>query len=420
LRLEAGSTEAGFLAAFSDVSSVPTFVVIHNGQLQLQLKSDATKIDFINSIRRVLGANPIPSSSAAPTSPPQASTPEAADSAANAEAADDLYGLPEPSIPTLTSNTQIKQKATDSPPSTLKSTSVSKAQQEARDALRRKKREDAEELARIKARIEADKAARRIEAELRKAEREKEKNKDAPRALDTSRPVPASSRGTRSKTVALNVRLFDGRTIRSTFPRSATLQTDVRSWVDTEFGKLAQDDENINHKQLPPYFFRHILAPAPSRELSAGDEAVELGDIDLAPSATLVLVPVKGYTDAYSGGTGGVIAGAATGIVGSAFGLLTSTVGYVGSTIGSVIGYGAQPDQGGDGGGSDNHGAGGRTMGSRPTGEPSHDPVLDQATSGGMRVRTLADQRARDVPQQFYNGNQLSTEPRPEDNDKRD
>jgi hypothetical protein len=420
LRLEAGSTEAGFLAAFSDVSSVPTFVVIHNGQLQLQLKSDATKIDFINSIRRVLGANPIPSSSAAPTSPPQASTPEAADSAANAEAADDLYGLPEPSIPTLTSNTQLKQRATDSPSSTLQSTSVSKAQQEARDALRRKKREDAEELARIKARIEADKAARRIEAELRKAEREKEKNKDAARAPDTSRPVPASSRGTRSKTVALNVRLFDGRTIRSTFPRSATLQTDVRSWIDTEFGKLAQDDENINHKQLPPYFFRHILAPAPSRELSAGDEAVELGDIDLAPSATLVLVPVKGYTDAYSGSTGGVIAGAATGIVGSAFGLLTSTVGYVGSTIGSVIGYGAQPDQGGDGGGSDNHGVGGRTMGSRPTGEPSHDPVLDQTTSGGMRVRTLADQRARDVPQQFYNGNQLSTEPRPEDNDKRD
>ncbi|KAI4907673.1 hypothetical protein J4E90_009079 [Alternaria incomplexa] len=420
LRLEAGSTEAGFLAAFSDVSSVPTFVVIQNGQLQVQLKNDATRDDFINSIRRVLGANPIPASNAAPTSPPQASTPEPTNSIANAAAEDDLYGLPETSLPTLTSNTPGKQKATGSQHPTLPSTSATKAQQEARDALRKKKREDAEELARIKARIEADKAARKVDAELRKAEREKERNKGALRAPDTSQPVPTSSRGTNSKTVALNVRLFDGRTIRSTFPRSATLQTDVRSWVDTEFGKLTQDDENINNKQLPPYFFRHILAPSPSRELSAGDEAVELGDIDLAPSATLVLVPVKGYSDAYSGGTGGGIAGAATGIVGGAFGLLTSTVGYVGSTISSVIGYGAQHEQGGDGSSSNNHGGGGRTMGSRPTRDPSHDPVLDQATSGGMRVRTLADQRARDVPQQFYNGNQLSTEPRPEDNDKRD
>jgi hypothetical protein len=397
---------------------VPTFVVIQNGQLQVQLKSDATKNDFINSIRRVLGASPIPGSSAASTSPPQANTPEPTDSTASVEAEDDLYGPSEPSIPAPTSNAKGKQRAPDPKPITP-SGSVSKAQQEARDALRKKKREDAEELARIKARIEADKAARKVEAELRKAEREKERNKDAAQAVDTPRPVPTSSRGTNSKTVALNIRLFDGRTIRNTFPRSATLQADVRSWVDAEFAKLAQDDENINNKQLPPYFFRHILAPAPSRELSAGDEAMELGDIDLAPSATLVLVPVKGYTDAYSGSTGGGIAGAATGIVGGAFGLLTSTVGYVGSTIGSVIGYGAQQEQGG-GSSSSNPGAGGRTMGNRPAREPTHDPVLDQATSAGMRVRTLADQRTREPQQQFYNGNQLSTEPRPEDNDKRD
>ena len=197
---------------------------------------------------------------------------------------------------------------------------------------------------------------------------------------------------------------------------------------------MAQDDENLSgghNNKLPPYFFRHILAPAPSRELSAGDESVELGEIDLAPSATLVLVPVKGYTDAYSGGAGAVggITGAATGIVGGAFGLLSSTVGLVGSTIGSVMGFGAQQE---GGAGSSSGAGGGRTVGSRPTTqEPTHDPVLDQlhphpqppsagtGTGTTMRVRTLADQRARE-PQQFYNGNQLSTEPRPEDNDKRD
>jgi hypothetical protein len=263
---------------------------------------------------------------------------------------------------------------------------------------------------------------------LRKAEREKEKNKSTTQPSDTPLQAPTtatatkSSRGSNSPTVALNIRLFDGRTIRSTFPRTATLANQVRRWIDTEFGKLAQDDENINNKQLPPYFFRHILAPAPSRELSAGDESVDLGETDLAPSATLVLVPVKGYTDAYSGGGGGGvgITGAATGLVGGAFGLLSSTVGLVGSTIGSVMGFGAQQGQGG-GSGSGNGDGNGRTMSSRPTQEPTHDPVLDQQPPSGttMRVRTLADQRARE-PQQFYNGNQLSTEPRPEDSDKRD
>jgi hypothetical protein len=220
----------------------------------------------------------------------------------------------------------------------------------------------------------------------------------------------------------------------------------VRTWIDTEFEKLAQGDEDINHKLLPPYFFRHILAPAPSRELSAGDESAELGDIDLAPSATLVLVPVKGYTDAYTGGAGvggvGALTGAAGGIVGGAFGLLSSTVGYVGSTIGGFMGFGGQPQrqQGQQGQEQEDRGGGvggGRRMGTRPTQEPQFDPVLDQqlppppppssgsgsaSGSSGMRIRTLADQRAREQqPQAFYNGNQLSTEPRPdEDGQKRD
>ena len=402
MRLQAGSTEAGFLAAFTDISSIPTLVVIQNGQLQLQLKSDITKNDFINSVRRVLGASPIPGSSTAATSPPQADTPTPGEGTASEEAEDNLHGEPEPTIPTPavastpSANAKGKQKATSTPehrPVTSLG-SANKAQQQARAALQKKKREEAEELARIKARIEADKAARKVEAERRKAEREQERNQTAQTApsLHTS----TSARGSQAKKVNLNVRLFDGRTIRSTFPREATLQGEVRSWVDSEFSKLAQDDENINHNQLPPYYFRHILPPQPSRELSAGDESQSLGDIDMAPSATLVLVPVKGYTQAYTGHNSGAV-GVTTGIIGGAFNLITSTVGYVGSTLGSFLGSdsGPTPAQGQ---------GGGHTMGPRPSREPQHDPVLDNT---GIRVRTLADQRARE-PQQFYNGNQAS------------
>lgn len=276
---------------------------------------------------------------------------------------------------------------------------MTKAQQEARDALRKKKRQEAEDLARVKARIEADRAARKAEAEARKLEREQERNTEAQH--QTQSRGTTSTKGSQAKSVNLQIRLFDGRTIRSTFPRTANLQDDVRKWVDEEFGKLASDDPNINNNQLPPYYFRHILPPQPSRELSAGDESQTLGDIDLAPSATLVLVPVKGYTEAYTGG-GGVVE-TATGLVGGAFGLLSSTVGYVGSTLGSVIGYGSTPASNASTGQTTSSGA------SQGQGQASRQPASPSVDATGIRVRTLADQRAREPrDQQFYNGNQVS------------
>lgn len=276
----------------------------------------------------------------------------------------------------------------------MPTSSTSKAQQAAREALRKKKKEEAEELARIKARIEADKAERKAQAEARRAEREKERHPET--RHEEHSQANHSSRGSQARLVNLSVRLFDGRTIRHTFERTASLQGEVRAWIDAEFSKLAQDDPNINHGQPPPYYFRHILAPQPSRELSAGDESQSLGDIDLAPSATLVLVPVKGYAEAYSGSGSGVV-GAATGLVGGAFGLLSSTAGFVGNTLGSLLGSGPARGQAP----SD------QNTGSRPH-QSSQRPIASDEPR--IRVRTLADQRTRE-PQQFYNGNQVCLSP---------
>ncbi|KAH7078606.1 hypothetical protein FB567DRAFT_534274 [Paraphoma chrysanthemicola] len=410
LRIYAGSAEAGFLGAFCDIPNIPTLVFIQNGQLHVQLKSDATENEFTNAVRKVLGAPPIPGSSAAQTPPPQANFTGPSPPIASTDAEDDLYGpsetLPAPIASTRASNTTTssnakgKQKATPISDAQAAHT-VTAVQQAARDALRKKKREEAEELARIKARIEQDKAARKALSEARKLEREREHKSEA----ESERPAQAtaSSRGSQAKTVNLQVRLFDGRTIRSTFPRTACLQDDVRKWVDEEFAKLPKDDPEINNKRLPPYYFRHILPPQPSRELSAGDESQTLGDIDLAPSATLVLVPVKGYTEAYSGG-GTSVVGAATGLVGGAFGLLSSTVGY----LGSMVGYGSAP-AGGDS-------QTGSTTGSSQA-QRSQQP--SNADSANIRVRTLADQRAREPrDQQFYNGNQLDFESNKDDKDR--
>ncbi|KAG9205786.1 hypothetical protein G6514_007393 [Epicoccum nigrum] len=422
LRLESGSTEAGFLAAFCKLGSAPTLIVIDKGKLQLQVGSEVGQEEFVNSVRKVLGAPAIPGSA-----PAQAST---------VDAEDDLYGEPPTAAPSpparaavsppqaqapvsapapapaparappTPSNAKGKQRADAAPqagiaPSPAATTS---AQQAARAALQKKKREDAEELARIKARIEQDKAERKARAEARKAEREQERTAGAQaqaQAQAQTRSNP-STRGSQAPNVNLNVRLFDGRTIRSIFPRTATLEKEVRKWIDEEFSKLDANDPNVQNQALPPYFFRHILAPQPSRELSAGDENQTLGDIDLAPSATLALVPVKGYTDAYSGSGSNLLAGTRTGLVSGAFGLLSSTVGYAGGILGSFLGTGAAappPNQG-------------RAVGSGSGSGSEQQSRSERDEQGNIRVRTLADQRAQEPRnQQFYNGNQVRVQP---------
>lgn len=366
-----------------------------NGQLQEQLSSGISQNEFVNRVRKVLGAPPIPGTAQPVADPPQVSTPEPPRIPAPSQPTPYTETSQTPSsvpssapAPPPSSKAKGKQKATSPAPAPASSTS--KAQQDARDALRKKKQEEKDDLARIKARIEADKAERKAQAEARKAEREKLAH------ADSTAPQPSattSSRGSNAKEVHLNVRMFDGATIRSTFPRTAKLQDDVRPWIDREFVSRA---ENPNQRH-PPYYFKQILAPLPSRELSAGEESQTLGDIDLAPSATLVLLPVKGYTEAYSGNTGivGGAAGSVFNIVGGAFNLAGSAVGYVSNTLTSVLGGSGHPQQGAQ----QQQSAEGRSMGNTPQEPPN---------SGGIRVRTLADQRSRETRnEQLYNGNQV-------------
>ncbi|KAF2184831.1 hypothetical protein K469DRAFT_708599 [Zopfia rhizophila CBS 207.26] len=407
LRLEAGSTEAGFLSAFCPISNTPMLVVIHNGQLREQLVSGVGKDEFINRVRKVLGAEAIPNTTQPSTSTPAESrTPETVEASNPDEYATQTPPQAEhhPVSPILPPSAKAKgkQKATPPEPKSDPSSTISQ-QQSARDALRKKKVEEKEELERIKARIEADKAERRAQAEARKAEREL-----GSQSSHTSSQFPAttSKKGSQAKEVHLNVRLFDGHNIRSTFPRTATLQDDVRSWIDQEFAAKA---ENPSEKH-PPYIFKQILAPLPSRELSTSDENQTLGDIELAPSATLVLIPVKGYTEAYSGGGGGNVngvVGGVTGIVGGAFSLVASTVGYVGSALGSLVGYGSTTEA------QEERPLAGRTLNeARP--ESSTAPATE------IRVRTLADQREGEPKrEQFYNGNQLNFEPNEDESSRK-
>jgi hypothetical protein len=103
--------------------------------------------------------------------------------------------------------------------------------------------------------------------------------------------------------------------------------------------------------------------------------------LGLAPSATLILVPVKEFTSAYEdGGTMGLLyTGASVG-----YGFITGGMSWVTGTIGSVLGAirGNAPLQS-------------TAVNSEPA------PTLPSAR---INVRTLQDQQPRE-DQQFYNGN---------------
>ncbi|KAF2488984.1 hypothetical protein BU16DRAFT_220499 [Lophium mytilinum] len=436
LRMQAGSTEAGFLAAFCPLKSIPTLVVIHNGQLREHLTggSGITKEEFTARLRAVLSpqeekttagsqVEPATSMSSVPSTPnptsqapqPTASAPNTttnptavtsllADRAARLEK-DKLAKEAAEATARAAARTKAKGKAKALDDEIVgASTSTKSAQLSAAAQARKRKEDEKSELRRIQALIANDKAERKARGEERKKAAEEQRRLAAGEAptegVDSTDASSAQGRdsgkgkATRRATgaVHLNIRLFDGGTIRESFPHDATLQT-VREWIDQEL--VATESKH------PPYTFKHLLPPSPSRSLSASDEAAELTDIDLAPSATLVLVPVTGYTEAYTGSSGGGVLGS---VVGGAKGVIGSAFGVVGGVLGYVTGYGAQAPASSSAPRGDEEG--------RATGETRG------AGAGDGRVRTLADQRQEggaervERDRQFYNGNQTNFEPR--------
>jgi hypothetical protein len=275
-----------------------------------------------------------------------------------------------------------KQRAVE--PESAATVVAKEAQANAAAELRKKKREDRQELERIQALIEADKKARRQRREEERAARQTTAPQpQAAQLASTSRRAPATG-----KSVNLQVRLFDGSTMRSSFPPSATLAADVRPWVDKALKSLP------DAQSFPPYNFKQILAPLPSRTIDVSDEARQLDQLDLYPSATLVVVPVADYTEAYADAGGQGLLGYAYKGINGLWGMGSSALGTVGGVLGTVTGYNSaqpvQPEQ------------------EQPAAQEAGATAGDAANSR-IRVRTLADQRAesKNSNQQFYNGNQV-------------
>jgi hypothetical protein len=239
-------------------------------------------------------------------------------------------------------------------------------------ALMQKKRqqEARDERARILKRVEDDKAQRRQDAAERKAKAKADASPESQASATTASSSRINHPSTRSSECAVQVRLFDGSTIRSRFPSQGNLRAHVRPWIDEkQEGDL-------------PYIFKQVLTPLPNKNISISEEEESFQILGLTPSATLILMPVDGYTSAYEGGgaTGLVYRGAAAG-----YNLVSSGVGMVTGALGSLLGGGA----------------------ATPAQEEQENTPSAATPSASINVRTLRDQQ-RSEDQQFYNGNAVS------------
>ena len=192
----------------------------------------------------------------------------------------------------------------------------------------------------------------------------------------TSLQQSVSSQNARQ--IRVQVRLLDGSTIRSSFSPDQNIQHDVRHWID-------QEKSNRN----TPYTLKHVLTPLPNRTIAMSEEAEALKLLGLGPSATLVMVPVQSFTDAYASSTPGLVS---RGIYGS-YDLLQNGVSTLWGALGTFVGASINSEN---------------TNTVTPSGGDPEDRTSSRPTHGSnRRIRTLGDQREDSDSQRLYNGNQV-------------
>ncbi|PQE13447.1 UBX domain-containing protein [Rutstroemia sp. NJR-2017a WRK4] len=422
LRLEAGSQEANYLAAIFPVPKVPTLVLIkyafpsfhapscrhahvglkywlvrvphwrdvsNNGELKEYIASGVTKDDFTLRLGRALGLgsaadNSRARGSAEVTDP---SVPEQTIERGTSHSSDvptSRRPLTEP-LGTPTSDQVDNKVATEQtspqepaqgPPRPSGSTSYADTQ--------RKIQQDAkDERERVRKLIDDDKIARRVRETERKAKAS---------GAATEKPTTPNNASTSSKSenCALQIRLFDGSTIRSRFPSSSTLN---KEWIDEQ----RTDDT--------PYVFKQILSPLPNRNISMTEEVMDVKSLGLMPSATLrspagltlgrctdtdggfrlILVPVHEYASSYEGSnTPGLLwRGISGGYRLGSWGL--------NQIMGSL-----------------------RNIVNGPATNPTESPSTTTSTTAtpANNLRSLRDRHRDTDDHQLYNGNTLNFEPR--------
>lgn len=415
LRIESGSTEAGFLSAFCPIATTPTFVVIRNGQVLEKVEGGISREEFLGRIGRAMDVDisghgedqtdqqvvqasepPAQQQEPAVRPPVTAAQPSAQQPQQVQSSAVDMATMfPDRAARTSTQNEQVR--AADAAAKAARTAARRKEAEEAhayhknsqdkgkgkasegtdkaKEAARRdymvqqsKAKQDAKtEKARILAQIEADRAERKARSQRAPAEPLAASSPMSPSAEAASRRMGAGGM------CALQIRLFDGTSIKRRFEPSVTLEGAVREWIQTQEG-VGQE----------PFTFKMLRAPLPSRTIEFGEENQSLLDLGLTPNATLVLVPVKGYTQAYDGNEG---RGYMSSALHMAYGMASGATGLMGAALQYVPGFG-----------------------------PS-EPSEGKTTTGPSEAITQERRPSENKKTEFYNGNSSAFEGRKDDDE---
>ncbi|KAJ6145958.1 hypothetical protein N7497_007940 [Penicillium chrysogenum] len=387
LSLTAGSQEAGFLASFCPISKFPTVVLIkcvqflqrlweirrwfadfapRNGTLKEYIGPDISKDDFRTRLIAALENEQTPG----PTH--------------------QLQGNDTPTASTNNTPVPVAPQPQPEAPS-----NASKSAKQAGETAT-KKRQPIEQIP-SKAAEPAKSAGSTLQKQLSPKEASskdikgkapmgsKKPTDKAVAKSELQEPKPIVPRGPPTE-YRLQVRLFDGSSVRSSFTPTQTIRNDVRTWLDQ---KMEGDNR--------PYNLKHILTPLPSETLSVAQESQTLRDLGLGSTANLVMVPVSTYTEAYSSAGSLPVRG-----ISAVYNLASSAASTATGLVGSFLGYGSTaPASGAD------------TSSVSPATGNSQRP-----RNAGPNIRTLRDQQDGRGNSQLYNGNQLNFEPRKNQDDK--
>ncbi|KAJ5154187.1 uncharacterized protein N7500_009626 [Penicillium coprophilum] len=366
LRLTAGSQEAGFLASFCPISKFPTVVLIKNGTLKEYIGPDISKDDFRSRLIAALENGNIPST----THQPQGNdTPTTSNNIPPVS----IASQPLPEAPSNTSN------------SAKQTSETAIKQQSSLEQIPKKAAEPVKSAASASQKHLSSKETSNKDIKGKAPMGSKKPTDKGAVKSERQEPKPVVPRGPPTE-YRLQVRLFDGSSVRSSFTPSQNIRYDVRAWLDQ---KMEGDNR--------PYNLKHILTPLPSETLSVTQESQTLRDLGLGSTANLVMVPVSTYTEAYSASGSLPVRG-----IYAVYNLASSAASTAIGLVGSFLGYGSTA--------------------------PATDATASSAspaTGNSQRprtiapnIRTLRDQQDGRGNNQFYNGNQLNFEPRKNQDDK--
>ncbi|KAL8994910.1 MAG: hypothetical protein Q9169_005246 [Polycauliona sp. 2 TL-2023] len=237
---------------------------------------------------------------------------------------------------------------------------------------RKRKLEAKAERERILREIENNKAARK-EKEIERRALAKAVAEDAEKETELSSTKPSTAWATPGQQCSLQVRLFNGLTIRGKFDPQENLSRNVRAWI----AEQRTDGDT-------PFTLKQIVAPLPSRTITISEEEQSLYSLGFLPSATLVMVPIQGYTNAYASNQG---------IVGKAvsMGYNAASAGgtLVTGALGSVLQFGRAPAE------------------AEQASIPEGSSTTPGPTKGSGHPKFGTLRQREDIDHQLYNGNQV-------------